>query len=250
MDALIIAAGFGSRLNSIAPCKPLVRIAGAAMIELGIRRAMSVGVRRVVVATGYRAQELEAALALLGAALDVPIIPARVADWSKPNGYSVLAGAAHISGDYLLMMADHLFERALIKELVTRQGTGHGVTLAIDQRTNNPLIDPDDATFVRSDSDGRIIAIGKHLADHNAVDCGAFLANAELAEAIKAAISAGRPGSLTDGMQELARLGRAVTFPIGERWWIDVDDPAMHELAEEQAPQHLADLLNGLAPII
>lgn len=250
MDVLIIAAGFGSRLTPIAQCKPLVRIAGVAMIELGIRRAISVGASRVVVATGYRADELEAALALLAAALRFPITPVRVADWSKPNGHSVRAGAALISGDYLLMMADHLFERTLLEGLVANRAQGRGVTLAIDKRTAGPLIDPDDATFVRADGEGKIVAIGKHLVDHNAVDCGAFMANDELVQAVEAAILAGRPGSLTDGMQELARRGRATTYPIDGRWWIDVDDPAMHRLAEEQAPLHLADLFAGISPVL
>ena len=74
----------------------------------------------------------------------------------------------------------------------------------------------------------------------NGVDCGAFLATARLAEAIRAAIAAGKAGSLSDGMQWLADQGRAATHEIKGAWWMDVDDPRAHALAEELAPRHLA----------
>ena len=250
MDAVIIAAGFGSRLGSIAWSKPLARVGGVTLIELALRRAMREGVCRTVVVTGHRADELERALAILEDALELPITAVRVPDWSKPNGHSVLAGAAHVAGDYLLMMADHLFGPGLLRRLASQARADTGVTLAIDRRITSPLIDPDDATFVRIDSRGHIVAIGKHLPDPDAVDCGAFLATCELAGAIEAAIAAGRPGSLTDGMQELARRGRAATMQIGDAWWIDIDDPAMHVLAEQQAPQQLADIFAGLVPVL
>ena len=34
-------------------------------------------------------------------------------------------------------------------------------------------------------------------------------------------------------MQRLADAGRAATMDIGEAWWIDVDDPRAHAIAEE-----------------
>ena len=34
--------------------------------------------------------------------------------------------------------------------------------------------------------------------------------------------------------------GRAATMDIGDAWWMDVDDPRAHALAEELAPWHLA----------
>ena len=49
MDALIIAAGFGSRLASLSPSKPLTPIAGVPLIELGVRQAKAAGAERVVV---------------------------------------------------------------------------------------------------------------------------------------------------------------------------------------------------------
>lgn len=241
-DALIIAAGYGSRLADRSPCKPLTPIAGVPLIELAVRQAAAAGSRRVVVVTGHCAGELEDFLARLSSRSGIAVVAERVGDWSKPNGWSVLAGAQRIAGDYLLLMADHLFEPTTLASLSSQGASNRGVTLAIDRRLDNPLIDPDDATWVRLGGSGRITAIGKALDRPDAVDCGAFLATDELAQAIARAIADGAPGSLSDGMQRLADIGRAATMPVGDAWWLDVDDSRALALAEAQAPVRLAPL--------
>jgi len=242
VDALIIAAGFGSRLRDVSDLKPLTPIRGVPLLELGLRQAQAAGVARVVVATGHEADRLEAALPPLAARCGVEIVPARVEDWSKPNGWSVMAGAAEIDGDYLLMMSDHIFGPGILDRLARQGATDRGVTLAIDRRTDNPLVDPDDATWVKTDDRGFITAIGKTIAPYDAVDCGAFLATPELAQAIRTAIAQGKAGSLSEGMQILADAGRAATMEIDGAWWLDVDDPRAHALAEDQAPRELPAL--------
>ena len=233
MDALIIAAGYGSRLREISDSKPLTPVGGVPLIELGVRQAVAAGVERVVVVTGHQAIEIEKFLPSLSQRVGIPVVSQRVLHWSTPNGYSVMAGAAKISGDYLLMMADHIFEDGILDRLAKQGTKSRGVTLAIDRRLDNPLIDAEDATWVKTDADGRIEAIGKTIPDYDAVDCGAFLATPELAAAIQAAITEGKSGSLSDGMQRLADAGRAATMDIGDAWWIDVDDPRAHAIAEE-----------------
>jgi choline kinase len=169
-------------------------------------------------------------------------VPQRVDDWSKPNGWSVLAGADVIDGNYLLMMSDHIFSGSILTRLAQQGGPDRGVTLAVDFRCDHPLIDPDDATWVKLDDAGFIKAIGKAIDPYDAVDCGAFLCTPELAEAIRAAIAEGKAGSLSEGMQKLADVGRAATMDIGEAWWLDVDDPRAFDLAEAQAPRELPEI--------
>jgi choline kinase len=240
VDALIIAAGFGSRLADISASKPLTPVCGVPLIEIGVRQAMLAGITRVVVVTGHQATLLEGFLAELSLRIGIEIVPVRLSDWSTPNGHSVIAGATRCEGDYLLMMADHMFEADILARLLAEGAPDRGVTLAIDRRLDNPLVDPEDATWVRTDDDDRIVAIGKTITPYDAVDCGAFLATPELADAIRAAIAAGKSGSLSDGMQALADQGRAATMDIDDSWWLDVDDPRAHALAEEMAPWHLA----------
>jgi 1L-myo-inositol 1-phosphate cytidylyltransferase len=246
MDALIIAAGFGSRLLDISSSKPLTPVAGVPLIELGVRQAQAAGVRRVVVVTGHEAVRVEAFLPKLAARTGVEIVAERCADWSLPNGYSVMAGAARIAGDYLLMMADHIFAASILRRLAAQSDAARGVTLAVDRRVTSALIDPDDATWVKMADDGRIQAIGKTISAYDAIDCGAFLATSQLAEAIAATIHSGKSGSLSDGMQLLADAGRAATMDVGaderDAWWMDVDDARAHAIAEDQAPRYLREI--------
>lgn len=247
MDAVIIAAGYGSRLRALGDSKPLTSINGIPMIEIGIRQAARAGAGKVIVVTGHEAARLEAFLDTLAQRSGIAIETVRVADWSLANGHSVMAGAARAESDYLLLMSDHIFSAGILRALARQGSADRGVTLAIDRRLGNPLVDPDDATWVRSE-EGRIRAIGKTIAPYDAVDCGAFLATHELDEAIAAAIAAGRPGSLSDGMQYLADHGRAAIMDIGDAWWLDVDEPRFHTIAEAQAPQQLPEIFSGTEP--
>ena len=242
MDALIIAAGFGSRLRDISDSKPMTPIAGIPLLELGVRQAKAAGAQRVVVVTGHEAERLEAALPALAERAGITVVAQRVEDWSKPNGWSVIAGADVIAGNYLLMMSDHIFSGSILTRLAQQGGADRGVTLAVDFRCDDPQIDPDDATWVKLDQTGFIEAIGKTIARYDAVDCGAFLCTPELAEAIRAAIAEGKAGSLSEGMQKLADAGRAATMDIGSAWWLDVDDPRAFDLAEAQAPAELQEI--------
>ncbi len=242
-DAVIIAAGYGSRLQALSSSKPLTPVCGMTLIEIGVRQLALAGVERVIVVTGHEADRLTAALPDIALRTGVAIETAHVDDWSRPNGWSVMAGAAKIAGDYLLVMADHILSADILIALAQGHQAGMAVMLATDSRLESDLIDPDDATYVRCDRAGRIIAIGKHMDQPQAVDCGAFYATPALAEAIAAAIAAGRAGSLSDGMQILADQRRAATLDIGDAWWIDVDDPAAHDRATRDLPAHLPHVL-------
>lgn len=234
MDAVILAAGYGSRLRELSDSKPLARIAGVSLIEIAVRQLAAAGARRVIVVTGHRADLVEAALPAIALDAGVAVEARRIDDWSRPNGHSVIAGARGLPGEYLLVMADHLLSDDVLRPLAAAAGNGAGLTLAIDRAVDGAHVDPDDATWVQTDGDGRIKAIGKTIDAFDAVDCGAFLATAELVPAIEAAIAAGQPGSLSDGVQQLADRGRATTVDIGTGWWLDVDDPRAHAIAEAQ----------------
>lgn len=242
MDAVIIAAGYGSRIRDLSESKPLTLVAGKTLIELGVRQASAAGAAKVIVVTGHEAERLETYLAQLSRESGIVIVAARAPDWSLPNGHSVMAGAARADSDFLLMMADHIFSAGILGALAQQGGPDRGVTLAIDRRVTSPLIDPDDATWVETREHGFIQSIGKTIARYDATDCGAFLATHELPAAIASAIAAGKSGSLSDGMQVLADQGRAATMDIGDGWWLDVDDARAHALAEAEAPRELPEL--------
>ena len=226
MQALIVAAGYGSRLRAVSPSKPLTPVAGVPLIDRVIAAARDGGATGFVVVTGHEGDRLEAHLA----ALDPAIRCVRTADWSLANGHSVLAGAEVLGGEaHLLMMADHLVDPAIVAMMIAAPPAA--LRLAVDRRLDNPRVDLDDVTRVRTRGDA-IVAIGKHLAEYDCFDCGVFAIDARFHDALRRSIAAGGAGSISTGVQALAEEGSAQTLTIGERWWIDVDDPAALAQAE------------------
>jgi choline kinase len=231
MKCLIIAAGQGTRLRAIAPSKPLARVAGAPLIEHVLGRAAAGGASGFVVVTGYRAEPVEAFLDDLAARTGWRIETVRNPDWRRPNGLSVAAAADRLDGEFALLMADHLFDPAILAGLLASERRG-ALTLAVDRRLDNPLLDLDDATKVELGEGGRIVRVAKTLPRYDAVDTGIFVATPELVEAVRASLAAGGSGSLSEGVQTLADAGRAFAWDCGDRWWLDVDDEAAFAKAE------------------
>lgn len=232
MNCLILAAGLGSRLRDRSESKPLTLLAGRPLIEHVVERAIAGGATAFTIVTGYRAEPLEAFLSGLAARIGRSISCVRTADWERPNGHSALAGADAIPGDFLLLMSDHLFDPAIVRQLLAAGRGEAGLTLAVDRDLAGPFLDLDDATRVATEH-GRIVRIGKALTRYDAIDTGIFLAGRELPEAIRAAIAAGADGSLSDGVQWLADRGAAAALDVTGAGWIDVDDGRMLELAED-----------------
>lgn len=240
MKCLIIAAGMGSRLRSMAPSKPLAELAGIPLLEHVARAARAAGATSFVVVTGYEAEAIECFLPRLAETVGVPVSPVRNSDWARPNGLSVLAAAAELDRPFILLMSDHLFDPAILRTLIEVRRDDAALTLAVDRDVESPILDLDDATKVAVDSTGRIVRIGKSLADYDAVDTGIFIATPALLKAIRESVDAGGAGSLSEGVQRLADQGRAFAVPIDGRWWIDVDDEAAHRRAESTLPAALA----------
>ncbi|HOW84823.1 MAG TPA: lysylphosphatidylglycerol synthase domain-containing protein [Candidatus Aminicenantes bacterium] len=226
-SCVIIAAGRGSRLAGLAPSKPLLEVAGKALIDRAIDVARAAGIRRFVVVTGYAGEDVERHLRAKAEAEGVSIATVRNDEWEKENGLSVLK-AKGLAGDrFLLVMSDHLFDPALLEGLRRRPIAGDEVILAVDGRTaGNPYVDLDDVTRVRV-VDGRIAAIGKRIPEYDVFDTGAFLCTPALFEALEASQARG-DYSLSGGIRILAARGRALAWDTGGLFWLDVDDgPAL-----------------------
>ena len=232
MQGLIVAAGQGVRLRGVAASKPLALVRGKPLIEHVIEAASAGGVDSFVVVTGYRAGPLTDFLRDLAGRRGLAIETVHNARWTLANGHSVLAAASALAGRFVLMMADHLFDPDLLARLLAVGAPEGGVTLAVDRRLDNPLVDLSDVTRVQTDGAGEILAIGKDLEPYDAFDTGVFLAGAPLVEAIGQDAASGGEGSITAGMRRLAIRGLARAHDIGEAFWLDVDDETAHDHAQ------------------
>lgn len=241
MHAVIVAAGFGSRLRTVSPSKPLTSVAGVPLIDRVILAARDGGVSAFTVVTGHEGDALEAHLAMAARAYRVQVTCVRTDDWSRPNGHSVLTGAERVGPErHLLMMADHLFDPALVARVIASAPAP--LVLGVDRRLDNPLVDLDDVTRVRTD-EGRIVAIGKHLPDYDCFDTGVFAVDVRFHHALRRSIADGGAGSISAGVAALAVTGEARVVDVCDAWWLDVDDPR----ALAQAEDALAARAHGLA---
>ena len=224
--AVLLAAGAGSRLQGRGLSKPLCPVAGKPLIDRAIEGLAQSGIRRTIVVTGFAADAVEEHLA--ARAWPSEIVLARTPDWRLPNGVSALA-AAPLLGDAaaLLVMCDHMVDTRLY-DRVREAGEDAGLRLGIDRRLGHPWVDPEDVTRVRTEGT-RILAIGKGLEAHNAYDTGIFA----VAPSFFRALGRLEAPSLTEGVRLCADKGAAGIVDCSDLDWIDIDDPAALEKAEQ-----------------
>ena len=231
MNCLIVAAGMGGRLREKGPSKPLVPVNGVGLLERVIKRARSAGVERFFVVSGYRGDDLRAALDALSAREGIPIVHIVNDEWQRSNGVSVLKAKPFLESPFLLTMCDHLVDPGILRALMESTLEPDTVTLAVDFNVAGSINDLDDVTRVKC-SDGRIENIGKVIREFNAIDTGVFLCTSVIFDALETSQAAG-DDSISGAMNVLARRGKARVFDIQGRLWLDVDDPASLHKAED-----------------
>jgi len=233
MKCLIIAAGKGQRLQTKGESKPLIPLFGIALIERTILSAREAGVDDFYIVTGHHHEQVDAFLTRLGKRLDVSVQTIFNTQWQDTdNGISVLSAYLHLQEPFLLLMADHLFDPGIARDLIRAAACKNdGITLAIDSQLDNPLINPDDVTRVNVVQE-KIASIGKGLKEYNAYDTGIFLCTPAIFDALKEGSDKTGNVDLSTGVQLLAAAGQANTFDIHGRFWIDVDDPVAFWRAE------------------
>ncbi|WP_439532460.1 NTP transferase domain-containing protein [Polymorphobacter sp.] len=222
MQAIVLAAGMGTRLRAVSDSKPLTRVGGRLLLHRILDNLAAAGVTRPAVITGYEGDRVAEAARAWGA---VEII--HNPNWTAPNGVSVRAAGPWLDGVSLLVMGDHLAEPALYAAVARASLADAGLVLGIDRRLGHGWVDEEDVTRV-STRGRHILAIGKQIASYDCYDCGTFLVTAELMAALDGLDAPG----LSDGVRVLAARGRAHIVDVSAHEWIDIDDPRALRLAE------------------
>lgn len=229
--AVVLMAGMGSRLRAttgILP-KPLFPLLGKPLITYTLEALARNGLTTVHAITGYEAEAVAERVSQF-APREMKLNFVFNRDWRKQNGVSVLAAAPFVTGEFLLLMSDHLFDDALIGRLIAAPAADC-LVLAIDRKIN-AIFDLDDAMKVKTDGT-RICAIDKRLADYDAVDTGLFRCSPAFFEYLERA-KRNRDCSLADGVRLAAAEDKARVIDIGNFWWQDVDTPEMFAEAERR----------------
>jgi choline kinase len=240
--ALIIAAGRGARFGGVTNSlpKPLIEVAGAPFLSRTLLTARQAGMDHFVVVTGYLGEVVENYLGR-ETPTGISVQCLRNEEWERPNGLSVLRAKGYLRSPFVLLMADHLFEAQILKNLFsTPLPSGH-CRLAVDFHPEK-IFDLADATKVAV-RDGRVIDIGKGIKNYNAIDTGIFLCSSGIFDALETAISRGEE-SLSDGIRDLAHQERMEAMDIGDLYWQDVDD----ETSRLEVEKRLLQVKGGEPP--
>jgi 1L-myo-inositol 1-phosphate cytidylyltransferase len=221
-QCLILAAGNGTRIRTISGGlpKPLVDFRGKPIIEHIVQRAHRAGIESFVIVVGYRSDLIRNWFE--GRSLGVSVTFVENPDYHKANGVSALKARNAIHENFLLLMADHLFEPETAEILIQQPLASDEVILAVDSAIDR-IFDLDDATKVLR-SGNQIVDIGKEIAHYDALDTGMFLCSPALFDRLESANKEGNC-SLSDGMRQLIAEGRLRALEIGEGQWQDLDTP-------------------------
>jgi 1L-myo-inositol 1-phosphate cytidylyltransferase len=229
-QCLILAAGNGTRLRRVSGGrpKPLVHFRGKPILEHILRRAQQAGIEEFVIVVGYRSDMIRR---WFGRSWfpSISVTWVENPDYHKANGISALKARHEIDGNFLLLMADHLFEPETARKLMAQRLAPGEVILAVDPKIGS-IFDLDDATKVRREGD-RIVDIGKEIAHYDALDTGMFLCSPALFEKLGDAMTDGNC-SVSDGMRALAREGKFRAMELGDAEWQDLDTPEALSHAE------------------
>jgi len=229
LQTVILAAGNGSRLSAARGDlpKPLVQVAGRALIEHALGQAAAAGVEEAIIITGKSADQMTAYLEQIESPLQITVV--HNPRYHEPNGVSLLAAEPFIRGAFFLQMADHVFAHPVLRQLNRPDAAPAGAArLLVDFHPVN--LDEEDATKVRV-SHGLITAIGKDVYPYDAVDTGCFRLDPRIFTALNEVARTEAP-SVTLGMRRLVAQDAFASVALTGVRWTDVDTPEDYAKAE------------------
>ena len=242
MIGMVLAAGAGRRLRPYTDTLPktLVPVDGdRTILDVSLANFARVGLRDVVLVTGYKSGALEERRAALeaehGVALEL-VFNDRAEEWN--NAYSLWCAREHFQRGVVLVNGDTIAPVSVTEALVAASGGDHDLILALDDLK----VLGEEEMKVRLDAEGLLTGINKALDPGSAAGeyIGLTLIEPQAAEPLASALQATfeRDPQLyyEDGFKELAdRGGRIGAAPIGAVEWVEVDDQADLARAREVA---------------
>lgn len=221
MKALIIAAGTGDRLKSLTKNKPkpLLKLLDISLIKRIILEAKKAGINEFIIVVGYMGEKIKKELGN-GKNWGVKIDYIENNEWKRGNGVSVLKARKIINENFILLMADHIFDGNILKKLTDEKLDSNEGIIVIDKNPKD-YIDIKEATKVKIENN-RIVEIGKKIDEYNGIDCGIFLFSPSIFTAIEESIRIGEE-TLSAGIKILAKNGKMICLDIGNNFWIDID---------------------------
>ncbi len=155
MKAIILAAGVGKRLWSLTQHRPkcLIELGGRTLLARYLDALAWVGIRQAVVVVGYKQDMIRSAVAADSRGVDVRYLVNE--QYQRGSMSSLWLARTELDDDVLIMDADVLFDREILRRLVTSSWpTALLMDETVKQMTEECMV------VVRG---GRVIALTKRM---------------------------------------------------------------------------------------
>lgn len=229
MKAILLCAGQGRRLLPLTEDKPkcLVEVGGRTMLERQIRALASIGIDEIVIATGFRAAQVDELLS----GLEGPLPPIRTTlnpFYTCSDNLATCWLTRHeMMQPFVLINGDTLFEPSVAETLLGAPDS-HPIVVTVDRKAS---YDEDDMKVVIED--GRVAAIGKQHFDRiDAESIGMLRFNAEGARLFREDLDRmmrephGQARWYLSAIDLLARDGHVGYCDIHGLRWCEIDTPS------------------------
>lgn len=240
MQAIIMAAGKGSRLGELTGGRPksFAEIKGKKLIEYNIRLLQKCGVSEIIIVTGYRREDFEE---LVKDIEGITLVWNPFYELVNVLG-SFYMGMEYLKEDFLYLHADTLCDVMIMKEMLECQGD---IILPVDYKSCD-----EEAMKVKT-RDGKLTRISKLIppgeAEGEFIGIARFKAHTieALKDKVREVLAEKEYQSYFEGaLQKLAEEDRfsICCLPTEGRFWAEIDFPEDYLYASQNLPDSLAEL--------
>lgn len=119
MQAIIMAAGYGSRLGDLTKGQPksFVEIEGKKLLDINLNMLRKHGIKEIVLVTGYRAELFEQ---LLGSDKDIHLVHNPFFEYTNVLG-SFFVGMTYLDEDFVFLHADTICDPSILEDILTSE---------------------------------------------------------------------------------------------------------------------------------
>lgn len=238
MDAVILAAGEGTRLRPLTSTrpKPMLPVAGKPILEWGLEALEESGVRKAVLVVGYRKEKIMEYFGKRFRKLRLEYVTQQ-----EPLGtaHAVSTAEGRVREEFLVMNGDLIVSADLIGGLIHRHQKKKATASICLIKVKNPK----DLGVVTLKGD-KVVGIEEkpEKPKSDLANAGIYVFNKKIFEAIKKIKKSKRlEYEIPDAIKELMKEDNVCGF-LGEGMWIDVGRPwdlldANETLMKKQKPK-------------
>ncbi len=232
MEALILAAGDGTRLGSVTTRTPkvLLEVDGEPIIVKTLNSLKNIGISRVTIVIGFLGDNI---IKYLGNKWKGLRIDYALSDWYGDGIVRSIIKAKDCTNEsFLLLLGDNIFEEELLKNLSKVSGD---FILPVDKDLSK------EGLRIRCDFEGKIIEWGNEIREYNGIAMGASLCSPVVFKAYEQALRNGKVDRL-DCLPWLYENGYNVKIlEVHNKRWFDID--TLEDLYMARKAQVLKEIL-------